>query len=60
LFAAYRAKFLDLATEVDQMQRRELPKGWTETFPSSPPIHGTGAKTVTESLAAAASFTKIP
>jgi len=38
MFAAYRAKFLDLATEVDQMQRRELPNGWAETFPSSPPI----------------------
>src|SRR5689334_6977686 len=28
LFAEYRAKYSELANEIDQMQRRELPKGW--------------------------------
>ncbi len=28
LFATYRSKFPALATEIDQMQRRELPAGW--------------------------------
>jgi transketolase len=36
LFAAYRAKYPELATEVDQMQRRELPKGWDRNLPSFP------------------------
>ena len=36
LFAAYRAKFPELATEVDQMQRRELPVGWDRNLPSFP------------------------
>ena len=34
LFAAYRARFADLATEVDQMQRRELPAGWDRKLPT--------------------------
>ena len=34
LFAAYRAQFSDLATEIDQMQRRELPAGWDRNLPS--------------------------
>ena len=34
LFAAYRAQFPELATEVDQMQRRELPVGWDRNLPS--------------------------
>src|SRR5262249_3629252 len=36
LFAAYRAKFPQLATQVDQMQRRELPQGWDRNLPSFP------------------------
>lgn len=36
LFAAYRAKFPDLAAEIEQMQRRELPAGWDEDLPSFP------------------------
>jgi transketolase len=37
LFAAYWARFPDLATEIDQMQRRELPSGWDRNLPSFPP-----------------------
>lgn len=33
MFAAYRAQFPDLATEIDQMQRRELPAGWDRGLP---------------------------
>jgi transketolase len=33
LFAAYRAKFPQLATEIEQMQRRELPAGWDRNLP---------------------------
>lgn len=36
LFASYRARFADLATEVDQMQRRELPAAWDRKLPSFP------------------------
>jgi transketolase len=36
LFAAYRAKYPELATEVDQMQRRELPAGWDRDLPVFP------------------------
>src|SRR5499426_3778757 len=34
LFADYRRQFPDLATEIDQMQRRELPAGWDRNLPS--------------------------
>jgi transketolase len=34
LLAAYRAQFPDLATEIDEMQRRELPAGWDRDLPS--------------------------
>ncbi len=34
LFAAYRAEYPTLATEVEQMQRRELPEGWDRNLPS--------------------------
>lgn len=34
LFGSYRSQFSDLATEVDQMQRRELPAGWDRNLPS--------------------------
>jgi transketolase len=36
LFSSYRAKFAELATEVDQMQRRELPAGWDRNLPVFP------------------------
>ena len=36
LFAAYRAKYPQLATEIDQMQRRELPVGWDRDLPVFP------------------------
>jgi transketolase len=37
LFAVYRAKHPDLATEIDLMQRRELPAGWDRGLPIFPP-----------------------
>src|SRR5262249_50381539 len=37
LFADYRKKFPELATEIDEMQRRELPAGWDRDLPSFPP-----------------------
>src|SRR3984957_907027 len=39
LFVAYRKKYPELAIEIDQMQRRELPAGWDRglpTFPADP------------------------
>jgi transketolase len=36
LFAAYRTEFPKLATEIDQMQRRELPAGWDRNLPVFP------------------------
>jgi transketolase len=36
LFAAYRAKYPELATEIDQMQRRELPAAWDRNLPVFP------------------------
>jgi transketolase len=36
LFAAYRAKYPELAIEIDQMQRRELPAGWDINLPIFP------------------------
>jgi transketolase len=36
LFAAYRAKYPDCATEIEQMQRRELPAGWDRGLPEFP------------------------
>ncbi len=33
LFAKYKTQYPDLATEVDQMQRRELPAGWDRNLP---------------------------
>src|SRR5262249_31008755 len=33
LFTAYRAKFPDCTTEIEQMQRRELPAGWDRNLP---------------------------
>lgn len=36
LFAAYGGKFPELATEIDQMQRRELPAGWDRNLPVFP------------------------
>src|SRR5215470_9244688 len=37
MFVAYREGFADFATEIDQMQRRELPAGWDRNLPSFPP-----------------------
>jgi len=34
LFADYRKKYPELATEIDQMQRRKLPAGWDRNLPS--------------------------
>ena len=36
LFGAYRGKYPELATEIDQMQRRELPPGWDRDLPVFP------------------------
>jgi transketolase len=36
LLAAYRERFPELAREIDQMQRRELPAGWDRDLPSFP------------------------
>jgi transketolase len=36
LFTAYRAKHPELATEIDLMQRRELPAGWDHNLPVFP------------------------
>jgi len=36
LFAAYRAKYLELAKEIELMQKRELPDGWDRNFPAFP------------------------
>jgi transketolase len=36
LFGRYRTEFPDLATEIDQMQRRELPAGWDKNLPVYP------------------------
>jgi transketolase len=37
MFAKYRERFPDLATEIDQMQLRQLPAGWDRNLPSFPP-----------------------
>ena len=36
LLEAYRAKYAELAAEIDQMQRRELPAGWDRNLPVFP------------------------
>ena len=36
LFVAYRAKHPELGTEIEQMQRRELPAGWERNLPVFP------------------------
>jgi transketolase len=36
LFDAYRAKYPELATEIDRIQRRELPPGWDSNLPVFP------------------------
>jgi len=36
LFSAYRAKFPELATEIELMQKRELPAGWDRNLPVFP------------------------
>jgi transketolase len=37
MFAKFRERFPYLATEIDQMQVRELPVGWDRNLPSFPP-----------------------
>jgi transketolase len=36
LFAAYRVKYPELAVEIEQMQRRDLPSGWDRNLPVFP------------------------
>jgi transketolase len=36
LFSAYRTKYPELATEIDLMERRELPAGWDRNLPAFP------------------------
>ena len=36
LFASYRAQYAELATEIEQMQRRELPAKWDSDLPVFP------------------------
>ncbi|HTW35145.1 MAG TPA: transketolase [Rhizomicrobium sp.] len=36
LFARYRAAYPDLAKQFEQMQKRDLPKGWDEAIPTFP------------------------
>jgi len=36
LFASYRSAYPELATEIDQMQRRDLPAGWDRNLPTFP------------------------
>src|SRR5215468_11282303 len=36
-FEAYRAQYPDLATEIELMERRELPAGWDRNLPIFPP-----------------------
>ena len=36
LFASYRARHPDLAAEIEQMQKRELPAGWDRNLPVFP------------------------
>src|SRR5262245_22114082 len=36
LFESYRSKYPELAREIDQMQRRELPEGWDRNLPVFP------------------------
>src|SRR5262249_54339068 len=36
LFEAYRAQYPELAAEIEQMQRRELPKSWDRNLPAFP------------------------
>lgn len=36
MYAAYTAQYPDLATEIEQMMRRELPAGWDRNLPTFP------------------------
>jgi transketolase len=36
LFASYRSRYPELANEIDQMQRRDLPAGWDRNLPVFP------------------------
>src|SRR6202046_3204751 len=37
LFEAYRVKYPQLATEIEQIERRDLPNGWDRNLPVFPP-----------------------
>jgi transketolase len=37
MFERYRAAFPELALEIEQMQRRDVPEGWDRALPSFPP-----------------------
>ena len=37
LLADYRSRFPELATEIDRIERRELPTGWDRNLPQFPP-----------------------
>jgi transketolase len=37
LFASYRSAYPELASEIEQMQRRDLPAGWDRNLPVFPP-----------------------
>ncbi|HTA43716.1 MAG TPA: transketolase [Bryobacteraceae bacterium] len=37
LFEAYRVKYPELAAEIEQIERRELPNGWDRNLPVFPP-----------------------
>jgi transketolase N-terminal domain/subunit len=37
LVDGYRTRFPELATEIDEMQRRDLPAGWDRNLPNFPP-----------------------
>src|SRR5262249_898439 len=37
LFEAYRSQYPELAAEIEQMQRRDLPNGWDRNLPVFPP-----------------------
>jgi transketolase len=36
-FASYKAKYAELASEIESMQRRDLPPGWDKNLPVFPP-----------------------
>jgi transketolase len=51
-FKAYKAKYPELATQMEKIQRRELPDGWDKNLPTFPSGEVTDAKTGKKKLAA--------